>query len=139
MLRLDQKVAVVPVLSKSPANPLSHTLGTMAARGILENPALFAGYNTTPWECIENYVDLALSYGTNAFIFHHHLMYMFERTMSNAGKSHSKKHSTVNPLPLFAFSDVLKLDLHTSLTLYNRAKNIQLFDNCAVNSGLSGR
>lgn len=57
----------------------------MSARGILENPALFAGHTVTPWECIEDYVDLALSYGTNAFIFHHHLMYMFEKTMSNAG------------------------------------------------------
>lgn len=58
----------------------------MSARGILENPALFAGYDVTPWECIEDYVDIALSYGTNAFIFHHHLMSMFEHTMSNAGK-----------------------------------------------------
>ncbi|CAO3566867.1 unnamed protein product [Mortierella alpina] len=65
---------------------LFFTLGTMSARGILENPALFAGHKVTPWECIEDYVDLALSYGTNAFIFHHHLMYMFEGTMSNAGK-----------------------------------------------------
>lgn len=62
------------------------SLGTMSARGILENPALFAGYDVTPWECIEDYVDIALSYGTNAFIFHHHLMSMFEHTMSNAGK-----------------------------------------------------
>lgn len=60
-------------------------IGTMSARGILENPALYAGHTVTPWECIEDYVDLALSYGTNAFIFHHHLMYMFEKSMSNAG------------------------------------------------------
>lgn len=60
-------------------------IGTMSARGILENPALYAGRTVTPWECIEDYVDLALSYGTNAFIFHHHLMYMFEKSMSNAG------------------------------------------------------
>lgn len=27
--------------------------GVMSARGLLQNPALFAGYETTPWECIE--------------------------------------------------------------------------------------
>jgi tRNA-dihydrouridine synthase 4 len=61
----------------------------MSARGILENPALYAGYEYTPWECIVDYIDLALGYGTNAFIFHHHLMFMFEKTMSNAGMFYS--------------------------------------------------
>lgn len=27
--------------------------GVMSARGLLQNPALFAGYETTPWECVE--------------------------------------------------------------------------------------
>jgi tRNA-dihydrouridine synthase len=27
--------------------------GVMSARGLLRNPALFAGYEYTPWECIE--------------------------------------------------------------------------------------
>lgn len=27
--------------------------GVMSARGLLQNPALFAGHETTPWECIE--------------------------------------------------------------------------------------
>lgn len=27
--------------------------GVMSARGLLQNPALFAGYDVTPWECIE--------------------------------------------------------------------------------------
>ncbi|CEP10693.1 hypothetical protein [Parasitella parasitica] len=58
--------------------------GVMSARGLLQNPALFAGYDTTPWECIEDYVRLAIGYGTNSFIFHHHLMFMFEDVMSNA-------------------------------------------------------
>ncbi|KAG0218147.1 tRNA-dihydrouridine(20a/20b) synthase [NAD(P)+]-like protein [Mortierella sp. GBA43] len=92
-IKLVKEVSTVPVLANGDvfsiedANKIVEATGvdgTMAARGILENPALFAGYETTPWECIENYVDLALSYGTNAFIFHHHLMYMFERSMSNA-------------------------------------------------------
>lgn len=94
-MKFVKEVSTVPVLANGDVFSLEDANrivaatgvdGTMSARGILENPALYAGFEHTPWECIEDYVDLALSYGTNEFIFHHHLMYMFERTMSNAGK-----------------------------------------------------
>jgi tRNA-dihydrouridine synthase 4 len=45
----------------------------MSARGILENPALYAGYECTPWGCVERFVDHALSYSLNTHIFQHHL------------------------------------------------------------------
>ncbi|KAG0044495.1 tRNA-dihydrouridine(20a/20b) synthase [NAD(P)+]-like protein [Gryganskiella cystojenkinii] len=92
-MKFVKEVSTVPVLANGDVFSLEDADsivaatgvdGTMSARGILENPALYAGHSVTPWECIEDYVDLALSYGTNAFIFHHHLMYMFEKTMSNA-------------------------------------------------------
>ncbi|KAG0313715.1 tRNA-dihydrouridine(20a/20b) synthase [NAD(P)+]-like protein [Dissophora globulifera] len=92
-MRLVKETSTVPVIANGDVFSLEDADaivkatgvdGTMSARGILENPALFAGYKFTPWECVEDYVDLALSYGTNAFIFHHHLMYMLEKTMSNA-------------------------------------------------------
>ncbi|ORZ26823.1 hypothetical protein BCR41DRAFT_376887 [Lobosporangium transversale] len=92
-MKLVKEVSTVPVIangdvfSVADANQIveaTNVDGTMSARGILENPALFAGYDVTPWECVEDYVDLALSYGTNAFIFHHHLMFMLEKSMSNA-------------------------------------------------------
>ncbi|KAG0029024.1 tRNA-dihydrouridine(20a/20b) synthase [NAD(P)+]-like protein [Podila clonocystis] len=92
-MKLVKEVSTVPVLANGDVFSVKDADdivaatgvdGTMSARGILENPALFAGYDVTPWECIEDYVDIALSYGTNAFIFHHHLMSMFEHTMSNA-------------------------------------------------------
>ncbi|KAJ2388304.1 tRNA dihydrouridine synthase, partial [Coemansia sp. RSA 2559] len=57
--------------------------GVMAARGLLQNPALFAGYDHTPLECVERYVNCALAYGTPTFILHHHIMYMMESLMSN--------------------------------------------------------
>ncbi len=60
--------------------------GVMAARGLLDNPALFAGYDHTPLECIEKYVRLAIGYGSNHFIMHHHLMYMMDSSMSKAEK-----------------------------------------------------
>ncbi|KAJ2868037.1 tRNA dihydrouridine synthase [Coemansia aciculifera] len=57
--------------------------GVMAARGLLQNPALFAGFEHTPLACVEKYVNRALAYGTPTFIFHHHVMYMMESIMSN--------------------------------------------------------
>jgi tRNA-dihydrouridine synthase 4 len=57
----------------------------MAARGLLENPALFAGYQSTPLEAVEEYLRLAVGYGTTHFIMHHHLMYMLDTSMTRAG------------------------------------------------------
>ncbi|CAO3645447.1 unnamed protein product [Cunninghamella blakesleeana] len=77
--------------------------GVMSARGLLQNPAFFAGYEQTPWECIEEYVNLAIAYGSTPFIFHHHLMFMFEDIMSNAEK---KTFNTLSSIP--AILDHLK-------------------------------
>ena len=46
------------------------TDGVMAARGLLENPALFFGHSHTPISAIQKYINSALSYGTDQFIFH---------------------------------------------------------------------
>ncbi|KAJ1843871.1 tRNA dihydrouridine synthase, partial [Coemansia sp. RSA 486] len=56
--------------------------GVMSARGLLKNPAFFAGHEHTPIECVEKYVDRALAYGTPTPILHHHIMYMMESQMS---------------------------------------------------------
>ncbi|KAI8612004.1 hypothetical protein BC830DRAFT_1068169 [Chytriomyces sp. MP71] len=60
--------------------------GVMAARGLLENPALFSGFKTTPLDAVEAYTRLAIGYGTNFFIMHHHLMMMTEKSMSKTEK-----------------------------------------------------
>ena len=52
--------------------------GVMAARGLLENPALFAGYDKTPVSAIQKYIKCAISYGSDQFIFHLHLMSLFD-------------------------------------------------------------
>ncbi|KAJ2686577.1 tRNA dihydrouridine synthase, partial [Coemansia spiralis] len=57
--------------------------GVMSARGLLQNPALFAGFEHTPLACVEKYVNTALAYGTPTPILHHHLMYMMESVMSS--------------------------------------------------------
>lgn len=58
--------------------------GVMAARGILENPAMFAGYSNTPKNCVQDWVKLAISTGTPFVSFHHHLIYMCERILSRS-------------------------------------------------------
>ncbi|KAI9298542.1 FMN-linked oxidoreductase [Neoconidiobolus thromboides FSU 785] len=70
--------------------------GVMSARGILNNPALFTNAPYTPMECVEKYVHKALEQGTNTFIFHHHLMYMLESTMSKAEK---KSFNVLSSIP----------------------------------------
>jgi tRNA-dihydrouridine synthase 4 len=60
-------------------------LGVMAARGMLENPALYTGYESTPWGCVERYVNYALSYGSNSHIFQHHLSEMTRSILSKKG------------------------------------------------------
>lgn len=56
--------------------------GVMSARGLLANPALFAGYEYTPLQCVWDWVDIALKHGTPFTCFHHHLIYMLERITS---------------------------------------------------------
>ncbi|KAJ3116265.1 tRNA-dihydrouridine(20a/20b) synthase [NAD(P)+]-like protein [Phlyctochytrium bullatum] len=60
--------------------------GVMAARGLLENPALFSGYEVTPRLAIEAYARAGIGYGSSHFIYHHHLMYMTEKSMCRAAK-----------------------------------------------------
>jgi tRNA-dihydrouridine synthase 4 len=60
--------------------------GVMSARGMLENPALFAGYVSTPREAVQSYIDAALAYGTDQFIFHQHLIFMLDKTLSKCEK-----------------------------------------------------
>ncbi|NXY72247.1 DUS4L synthase, partial [Glareola pratincola] len=60
--------------------------GVMVARGLLANPAMFAGYEETPLKCIQDWVDIALEHGTPFTCFHHHLMYMMERITSKQEK-----------------------------------------------------
>lgn len=60
-------------------------VGVMSARGILENPALYAGYERTPWGCVERFVNYALSYSLNTHIFHHHLSDMTRDIFTKKG------------------------------------------------------
>lgn len=54
----------------------------MVARGLLANPAMFAGYEETPLKCIWDWVDVSIEQGTPFTCFHRHLIYMLERVSS---------------------------------------------------------
>lgn len=53
--------------------------GVMSARGILDNPALFAGYSHTPLECVRDWVALSLGTGVTFTQFHSHLIHMLDK------------------------------------------------------------
>lgn len=55
--------------------------GVMAVRGALANPAMFAGYDNTPWSAIELFWDYASSYGLPFRITQHHLSQMLDKTI----------------------------------------------------------
>ncbi|KAJ3153390.1 tRNA-dihydrouridine(20a/20b) synthase [NAD(P)+]-like protein [Geranomyces michiganensis] len=94
-IKLVKENASVPVFANGDVFSLedadrivahTRTDGVMAARGLLENPALFAGYKHTPMSAVQDFVRLSTAYGSVHFIFHHHLMYMLESSMSRAEK-----------------------------------------------------
>lgn len=58
----------------------------MVARGLLANPAMFAGYDDTPLNCIWDWVDISIEQGTPFTCFHRHLIYMLERVSSQPEK-----------------------------------------------------
>ncbi|XP_028391331.1 tRNA-dihydrouridine(20a/20b) synthase [NAD(P)+]-like isoform X2 [Dendronephthya gigantea] len=55
--------------------------GVMAARGILSNPAMYAGFDSLPLQCLQDWLDLSLSLGISFTHFHHHLIYMLEKVL----------------------------------------------------------
>lgn len=58
--------------------------GVMAVRGILTNPALFAGYNKAPWGCIERFMEYATAFGLPYRLTQHHVAVMLENQVSKA-------------------------------------------------------
>lgn len=67
--------------------------GVMAARGLLENPAFYAGHDYTPKECVASWLRLSIDTGTQFSCFHHHLSYMLEKSLP---KSERKFFNSMN-------------------------------------------
>lgn len=60
--------------------------GAMAARGMLENPAMFSGAKHTPATCIRDWVQLAAQLGSPLTQFHQHLTFMLEHVLPRSEK-----------------------------------------------------
>jgi tRNA-dihydrouridine synthase len=54
--------------------------GVMAARGLLENPALFAGFDKTPTDAISQFIHYAVQGGMRHELVVHHLTEMMTKT-----------------------------------------------------------
>ncbi|GAA5923292.1 hypothetical protein JCM3775_007494 [Rhodotorula graminis] len=52
--------------------------GVMSARGLLANPALFAGHSRTPDAAVQEFVRLSTAHGLIFPLFHRHTSYMLE-------------------------------------------------------------
>ncbi|RLV90836.1 tRNA-dihydrouridine [Spathaspora sp. JA1] len=52
--------------------------GVMSARGVLRNPALFAGYDKCTWGAIEMFMHLSVAYGLPFRVTQHHFSEMLE-------------------------------------------------------------
>jgi len=65
-------------------------VGVMAARGLLTNPALFAGFERTPWGAVERFVDYATTYPIPFRLTQHHVSEMLD------GLVPKKERSAIN-------------------------------------------
>lgn len=70
--------------------------GVMAARGLLNNPAMYSGCMHTPISCVRDWVEIALQTGVTFTLFHHHLMFMMESVMSRPEK---RVFNTLSSIP----------------------------------------
>ena len=68
----------------------------MSARGILQNPAMYAGYDATPLQCVRDWIDISLSVGTPFNIFHHHLLDMLDASFTKAEKRVFNTYTSVS-------------------------------------------
>lgn len=92
-IRLVKSVLNIPVIANGniftrqeaeELHNLTGANGIMSARGLLENPALFAGHTKTPWSAVTRYIELATTYGSCHAIMHHHLATMMQSLLPNA-------------------------------------------------------
>ena len=60
--------------------------GVMSARGILDNPALYAGYSHTPLECVRDWISFSLGTGVTFTQFHAHLIHMLDKVTTKTEK-----------------------------------------------------
>ncbi|TGZ81428.1 hypothetical protein EX30DRAFT_330994 [Ascodesmis nigricans] len=90
-IRAVKQHATVPVLANGDVFTLRDALhissytgvdGVMAARGLLTNPCLFAGFEKTPWGALERFLDYAFKMNVPFAVTVHHVGEMMEEMVT---------------------------------------------------------
>jgi tRNA-dihydrouridine synthase 4 len=95
-IKLVKEHATVPTIANGDVFSLSDALatahrtgvdGVLSARGLLQNPALFKGYDSCPWEAVEVFLNKAMKMPLPFKLVVHHLTEMCgsDRAGSTAG------------------------------------------------------
>ncbi|KAI9704340.1 MAG: hypothetical protein M1836_007201 [Candelina mexicana] len=90
-IKLVKETATVPVVANGDVFDIKDVQrivnytgvdGVMSARGLLSNPALFAGYDTTPREAVEKFMGYAVKQPLPFPLVKHHLSEMTVKMLS---------------------------------------------------------
>ncbi|ODM95475.1 tRNA-dihydrouridine(20a/20b) synthase [NAD(P)+]-like [Orchesella cincta] len=58
--------------------------GVMSARAMLENPAMYGGYEKTPLSCVKRWIEINENLNTHFTMFHRHLIHMCESHLTKS-------------------------------------------------------
>ncbi|CAG9540461.1 unnamed protein product [Cercopithifilaria johnstoni] len=92
MIKLIKSSLSVPVIANGNIKSYEQSIqvakytgvdGVMSANGLLENPAMFAGYTSTPKQCVADWVRLATEHGCPFDLFHQQLMFMLRLSLTS--------------------------------------------------------
>ncbi|KAK0078650.1 hypothetical protein PV325_002230 [Microctonus aethiopoides] len=78
--------------------------GVMVGNGILTNPALFSGAKTTPFICIQQWLNITDIIPTNFTTVHHHLVFMLEKILPRKKRLLFNNLSNMEEVRLFVAS-----------------------------------
>lgn len=83
--------------------------GVMSARGLLENPALFAGYSHTPWEAVDVFMNQVVQQPIPFKLVVHHLSEMCgtDRTQNGGGNGLLGKEERLRLMDCRDMGDVI--------------------------------
>uniref|UniRef100_A0A0N5AJ46 MTS domain-containing protein n=1 Tax=Syphacia muris TaxID=451379 RepID=A0A0N5AJ46_9BILA len=91
-IKLVKSILKIPVIANGGVKTYSELLdvakftnadGVMVGNGLLENPALFAGYDYTPVQCVKDWVTLTAEHGLTYDLFHQQLIFMLRKVLSS--------------------------------------------------------